>query len=81
MISKGAVLTIAYADTIRVYKMIEPGTRRGPASEAQALYQDLTPPAPPKKTYISKNPKPVRDPGSGRPTKKQRRQTDHLLQR
>ncbi|MCF6301843.1 MAG: RNA-binding S4 domain-containing protein [Devosiaceae bacterium] len=81
MISRGAVLTIAYADSIRILKMIKPGTRRGPANEAQVLYEDLSPPAPPKKTYISKNPRPTRDPGSGRPTKKQRRETDRLLQR
>ena len=39
----GDVLTIALERTVRVMKVIALGERRGPASEAQALYEDLSP--------------------------------------
>lgn len=39
----GDVLTFPQADVVRVIKMLAAGTRRGPASEAQALYEDLAP--------------------------------------
>lgn len=38
------VLTIALPRRVRVLKFIRAGTRRGPAVEAAALYEDLTPP-------------------------------------
>ena len=47
-IGPGAVLTFALHDRIRVLKVRDAGTRRGPASEAQALYEDLSPEPPPK---------------------------------
>ena len=43
------------------------GERRGPATEARLLYDDLTPPEPPS------NPTAVRTEGTGRPTKRDRR--------
>ena len=44
----GDVLTIAKDRRILVLKVLAPGTRRGPAPEAQALYEDMSPPAPPR---------------------------------
>ena len=38
------VLTFPQGNQIRVIKIVELGTRRGPASEAQTLYEDLSPP-------------------------------------
>ncbi len=38
----GDVLTFAQGRTVRVVRVLALGTRRGPASEAQALYEDLT---------------------------------------
>lgn len=38
----GDVLTFPQGSTIRVVRVLALGTRRGPASEAQALYEDLT---------------------------------------
>ena len=71
----GDVLTFPMGDRIRVIRIEALGHRRGPAAEAQALYTDLDPAAPttarPPKTA-------ARDPGSGRPTKKQRRAVDAL---
>ena len=73
------VLTFAQGRNIRVIRIRELGTRRGPATEAQALYEDL---APPKKKTPDTNPAaaPVakRDSGAGRPTKAERRALDKL---
>lgn len=64
----GDVLTFPQAKAIRVVRIVELGQRRGPAPEAQALYEDLSPPAP------------ARDPDTisrgRRPTKKDRRRLD-----
>lgn len=38
------VLTFTLNDRIRVIRIIALGTRRGPAPEAQALYEDMSPP-------------------------------------
>ena len=48
----GTVLTFPQGNQIRVIKIVELGTRRGPASEAQTLYEDLSPPR--KKFHKSK---------------------------
>ncbi|MDZ5647092.1 RNA-binding S4 domain-containing protein [Nitrospirillum sp. BR 11828] len=42
----GDVLTFPLGNHIRVIKVLALGTRRGPAPEAQALYEDLSPPTP-----------------------------------
>lgn len=50
--------------------------RRGPAAEARALYDDLSPPPPPR---AFRSPKAVvRTPGLGRPTKRERRLHDRI---
>ena len=43
----GAVLTFPQAQRIRVVRVLALGTRRGPATEAEALYQDMSPDTPP----------------------------------
>jgi ribosome-associated heat shock protein Hsp15 len=59
----------------RILKVIGLSERRGPAPEARLLYEDLTPPAPPR----ARQPKPpYRPPGAGRPTKRERRAIDRL---
>lgn len=65
----GDVLTIRLDKSILVYKVVRLGIRRGPFSEAQLLYEDLTPPQPSgdDRDIISSGP---------RPTKRDRR---HLL--
>lgn len=78
-IGAGDVLTMSIHGRILVWRILDPGTRRGPASEAQGLYEDLSPPAPPRaersayEMAIAERPA-----GTGRPTKKQRRETDRL---
>jgi ribosome-associated heat shock protein Hsp15 len=75
-VKAGDVLTIALERTVRVLRVVDLGERRGPASEAQQLFDDLSPPVVPTK---EQEPPPVlRDPGSGRPTKRDRRAIDRL---
>ena len=45
-VSAGDVLTFPQAVQTRAIKIIEVGTRRGPAPEAQLLYKELAPPEP-----------------------------------
>jgi ribosome-associated heat shock protein Hsp15 len=61
------VLTFTQADATKVVRILACGTRRGPAPEAQALYEDMSPPPAEHRPY---------NPGGdrkGRPTKKDRR--------
>lgn len=39
----GDILTFAQGNEIRVIRVLNLGTRRGPAQEAQSLYKDITP--------------------------------------
>lgn len=56
----------------RMWKVLDIAERRGPASAARALYEDLTPPPPPEP--VADASLPYRERGSGRPTKRDRRQ-------
>jgi ribosome-associated heat shock protein Hsp15 len=74
----GDVLTIAVGPRIRVLEVAAIGSRRGPASEAQALYVDRSPPmraAPTEPPAGGERPS-----GTGRPTKRDRRQIDRLTE-
>ncbi len=75
----GDVLTFAQGRYIRVVKVLDLGTRRGPAKEARLLYEDLKPPedsaAMPSAPPGAGGRRPA---GSGRPTKKERRLTERL---
>lgn len=71
-IGAGDTLTFPQASKIRVVRVLAVGTRRGPAPEAQTLYEDLTP-------VEEKRPPAPKTAGKGRPTKKDRR--DMLLSR
>lgn len=69
------VLTISLERRILVLRIVACGHRRGPAPEAQALYEDLTPkPAASDKMAVLKAAE--REPGAGRPTKRDRRKID-----
>jgi ribosome-associated heat shock protein Hsp15 len=41
-VKAGDVLTVALERTVRVYRVAALGARRGPATEARALFDDLT---------------------------------------
>lgn len=73
------VLTITLDRRILIYKVLSCGTRRGPAEEARRLYEDMSPPLPAKDGVSRFDGLPMRDAGSGRPTKRERRQVDKLM--
>lgn len=76
----GQVLTFPQGDRIRVVEVLALAERRGPASTAEALYRDLSPPRPPRDPgdmAFTATPG-ERAPGSGRPTKRERRALDDL---
>jgi ribosome-associated heat shock protein Hsp15 len=77
-IGPGDVLTMTLGQRLLVWRILAAGTRRGPAPEAAQLYEDLSPPPLPRDPNVVQRPA-QRDPGTGRPTKKQRRDTDRLL--
>ena len=52
--------------------------RRGPASEARLLYEDHSPPPPPREARPFFVPPLLRPAGLGRPTKRERRETERL---
>lgn len=68
----GDVLTISVGPRVRILEVAAMGSRRGPASEAQALYVDRTPP-PPTPTAPVPPMSGERTSGAGRPTKRDRR--------
>ena len=59
----------------RIVKVLGLSDRRGPAPDARQLYEDLTPPEPPRPRRPAP---PLRVPGAGRPTKRERREIDRL---
>lgn len=71
----GDGLVFPQADAIKIVKVQALGTRRGPAPEAQALYEDLTPEVE-KADYVPDVPNNDR---KGRPTKKDRRMWNEML--
>lgn len=68
-VALGDVLTFPQARVIRVIKVAALGDRRGPATEAQTLYEDMTP----KEDPVPRGPG---SDGKGRPTKRDRRNLD-----
>jgi len=72
-VKPGDVLTFVKGNAVKVVKIIQLGTRRGPAPEAQALYEDQSPALPQKSEPSLHMPPAQRAPGSGRPTKAERR--------
>lgn len=80
----GAVLTFPQGPHVRVVRVLFLATRRGPATEAQTLYEDLAPlPAHSTEARLedtaAARPPAEREKGAGRPTKRDRRAIDRLL--
>jgi len=59
----------------RILKVAAIGDRRGSPEAARGLYEDLTPPEPPR---LRQARPPWRTPGAGRPTKRERRDIERL---
>ena len=72
-VGPGDVLTFSQGKIVRVIRIEALGTRRGPASEAQTLYSDLSPPEVKSRESAPENPAYE---GKGRPTKRDRRTLD-----
>jgi len=70
----GDVLTVAIGPRVRVLKVLALGVRRGPAQEARLLYEDLMPVTAGGGLDDTRPASVERTPGSGRPTKRDRRQ-------
>ncbi|MFC2953878.1 RNA-binding S4 domain-containing protein [Marinicaulis aureus] len=68
----GDTIVFTRNDRLRIIYILDCAERRGPASEAQTLYEDRSPPPPPK-GEASPRKAFARDKGAGRPTKKDRR--------
>lgn len=85
LVRVGDVLTFPQGRDIRVVKVLSLAERRGPAPEAQGLYEDLAP----REAATPSSPADVdapagtvaRDAGDGRPTKRDRRRIDRLMGR
>ena len=78
-VGAGDVLTMSLHNRIVVWRILDCGNRRGPASEAQGLYEDMSPPPVPRAELSPYDAAIAQRPsGAGRPTKKERRDTDRL---
>ena len=75
----GQTLTFVVGDNIRVIRIRALGSRRGPASEAALLYEDLVSSQPKQTQMMAQDPDfEAREKGTGRPTKRERRLTNRL---
>lgn len=79
-VKPGDVVTASVGRHVRVLKVLAPGVRRGPASEAGLLYEELTvatdaPISAARTAAADAGARPV---GSGRPTKRDRREISRL---
>jgi len=75
LVRPGDVVRVTAPGGRRIARVVAIAERRGPASGARALYEDLTPPAPPR---LRQAPPPFRPAGAGRPTKRERREIERL---
>jgi len=76
VVRAGDLLQITLPRGKRVLRVVALADKRGKGAQATLLYQDLTPPPPPKEARVA--PPAYRAPGAGRPTKRERRMLDQL---
>ena len=70
----GDVITVALDRTVRILKVTGYAERRGSADDARVLYEELTPAASaPREPAVA-----PREVGTGRPTKRERRDLERL---
>jgi ribosome-associated heat shock protein Hsp15 len=75
LLRAGDLLSVTVPGGRRIARVVALAEQRGPGPTARALYEDLTPPAPPR---LRVAPPAARPAGAGRPTKRERRAIDHL---
>jgi ribosome-associated heat shock protein Hsp15 len=81
LLRAGDVLTLTGPRGLRILRVEKCGERRGPATEAALLYSDKTPQLPRTEAPANAFEHAIRSPGAGRPTKRERRETEHLIRR
>jgi ribosome-associated heat shock protein Hsp15 len=74
-VKAGDVVTVALDRAVRILKVTGFAERRGDADAARLLCEDIAPISPPRGSEPATG---ERDPGSGRPTKQDRRAIDRL---
>ncbi|PII85636.1 RNA-binding protein S4 [Leucobacter sp. OLJS4] len=74
-VSVGDIVRVRLHGFEKIYRVVGLALRRGSAAEAALLFEDLTPPAPPR---VERPAAVIRDRGAGRPTKRDRREIDRL---
>jgi ribosome-associated heat shock protein Hsp15 len=77
-VKPGDVVTVALDRAVRILKVVGFAERRGSADDARALCEDIAPDASTVPAGTSVPPPVVRDRGTGRPTKRERRALDRL---
>ena len=76
IVRAGEVVTVLMRQQVRILKIVGFAPRRGGAAVAATLFEDLSPRPEPAATRPAKDAQ--REPGSGRPTKRQRRDLDRF---
>ena len=76
----GDTVTIVMRERVRILKVVAFALKRGSATLAAALFEDLSPP-PPRPLERAAAAVAAREPGSGRPTKRERRDMDRFKTR
>jgi ribosome-associated heat shock protein Hsp15 len=77
-VKRGQTLTVTLPSQIRVLKVVGFVERRGSAEVAATTFEDLSPPRPPREPQPETVAIAAREPGAGRPTKRERRALDRL---
>ena len=72
----GQTITAKVARRVRIVEVVELFSKRVGADLAQGAYVDHSPPSEPRRARAT--PTGVREPGAGRPTKRDRRKIDEL---
>lgn len=75
LVRPGDLLRVTVPGGKRIARVLAVSDHRGGGAEARLLYEDLTPPAPPR---IGRALAAYRPAGAGRPTKRERRAIDRL---
>lgn len=75
LVRSGDVVTVALDRSVRILQVKAFAERRGASDLARALYEDLSPPPAPRPPP----PPGQREAGAGRPTKRERRAIDRLI--
>ena len=77
-VKAGDVVTVALDRTVRVLKVLGFAERRGDAEAARVIAEDLTPAPERQQPDLQPQAPAVREAGSGRPTKRDRRALDRM---